>query len=211
MSFELSGYGQPLISEPGPYKYDDSADRAYVVSTQASNTLNADGQNLSDIEGANNPDIDVSQWVTGPDSSQITASDNGYSYLAGSPEVTRSMWYDMDGTILLVDWADGTASHNYQESFNLQTDGDDSNVSVDESDLTAQARYSSGGNVQIQGITTAGETALKGPLTFVSNNATGDYMDPAYRFTLNQSGKFVAFVTLITTYSGTTAQTRRRL
>src|SRR6185436_13786293 len=49
-----------------------------------------------------------------------------------------------------------------------------------------------------------GETAVKGPLTFVTNTASGDYMDDAYRFTLNQSGKFVVFVTLITAYNGTT-------
>ena len=30
LSFELSGYGRPLISDPGAYKYDTSADRAYV-------------------------------------------------------------------------------------------------------------------------------------------------------------------------------------
>ncbi len=205
LGFELSGYGRPLISEPGAYKYDTSANRAYVISTQASNTLNADGLNIADIEGAGNPDIDVSQWDPGSGATQITAADNGYNYIAGSPEVTRSMWYDMDGTILLVDWADGTASHNWQESFNLQTEGDSNNVTVDAANLTARTRYASGGNVQIQGITTTGETAVKGPLTFVTNTASGDYMDPAYRFTLNQNGKFVAFVTLITAYNGTTA------
>ena len=130
---------------------------------------------------------------------------DGYNYLSGSPELTRSMWYDMDGTILIVDWADGGATHNYQESFNLQTEGDNNNVTVDDTTLTAQTRYSTGGNVKIQAITTTGETAAKGPLTFVTNTASGDYMDPDYRVTFNQSGKFVVFVTLITAYNGTTA------
>ena len=114
------------------------------------------------------------------------------------------MWYDLNGTILIVDWADGSATHNYQESFNLQTLGDSNNVTVDAANLTARTRYASGGNVKIQGITTTGETAVKGPLTFVTNTASGDYKDDAYRFTLNQSGKLVVFVTLITAYDGTT-------
>ena len=42
---ELFGNGHPLISDPGPYKYDSSADRKYVVSTKAHNTVNIDGQN----------------------------------------------------------------------------------------------------------------------------------------------------------------------
>ncbi len=205
LNFELSGYGRPLISDPGAYKYDTSADRAYVISTQAHNTINADGLNTADIEGAGNPAIDVTQWKTGTDASQITASHDGYDYLSGSPVLTRSMWYDMDGTILIVDWADGGATHNYQESFNLQTDGDNNNVSVNDTTLTAQTRYSSGGNVKIQAITTKGETAVKGPLTFVTNTASGDYKDPDYRVTFDQSGKFVVFVTLITAYDGATA------
>src|SRR5207253_1553390 len=116
---------------------------------------------------------------------------------AGRPVVTRSMWYDLDGTILIVDWGEGTESHNYQQSFNLQTEGDTNNVTVDSANLTARTRYPSGGNVKIQGLSRPGQTAAKGALTFVTNTSTGDYKDDAYRFTVSQTGSFVCFVTLI--------------
>ncbi len=115
------------------------------------------------------------------------------------------MWYDNDGTILIVDWAEANTVHNYQDSFNLQTLGTNNNVSVDDTTFTAQTKYSSGGNVKIQALSRPGQTAAKGPLTFVTNQASGNFMDPAYRFTVNQSGTFVCFVTLITAYNGTTA------
>src|SRR5204863_10218901 len=109
------GYGRPLISDPGAYKYDDSANRAYVVSTQAHNTLNADGQNVAAIEGAGNPDIFISKWQTGSGFAQIPATHHGYDYTKGSPTITRSMWYDLGGTIVLVDWAQGSTRHNFQQ------------------------------------------------------------------------------------------------
>jgi hypothetical protein len=205
LNFELYGYGRPLISDPGAYTYDTSANRAYVVSTKAHNTLNADGLNVGDLEGAGNGSIEVSQWDAGANSTQITATHWGYEYLPGQPVLTRSMWYDNDGTILIVDWAEGNTSHNYQDSFNLQTLGVNGNVSVDDTTFTAQTKYSSGGNVKIQALSRPGQTAAKGPLTFVTNQASGNFMDPAYRFTVNQSGSFVCFVTLITAYNGTTA------
>ena len=52
-----------------------------MISTQAHNTINADGQNVADIEGAGNPAINVSQWKTAADSAQITATHTAYSYL----------------------------------------------------------------------------------------------------------------------------------
>src|SRR5205085_4174609 len=67
-----------------------------------------------------------------------------------------------------------------------------------------RTRYSSGGNVLIQPLDRPGQSASRGALTFVSNTASGDYKDDAYRFTVTQSGTFVCFVTLITAYNGTT-------
>ena len=207
LNFELYGYGRPLISDPGAYKYDSSADRAYVVSTKAHNTLNVDGANVGALEGnadGANGGIYVSQWDTDNSHAQITATHWGYNYLAGQPVLTRSMWYDLDGTMIIVDWAEANASHAFQQSFNLQTEGDTNNVTVDAANFTARTRYPTGGNVKIVGLSRPGQTAAKGALTFVSNTSSGDYKDDAYRFTISQSGTFVCFVTLITAYDGTT-------
>ncbi len=208
LNFELFGGGRPLISDPGAYKYDSSSNRAYVISTKAHNTLNADGANIGALEGnldGANGSILVSQYDEDANHAQITASHWGYAYLAGQPVLTRSMWYDLSGTIIIVDWAEGNASHAYQQSFNLQTEGDTNNVTVDAANFTARTRYASGGNVKIVGLSRPGQTAAKGSLTFVTNTASGDYKDDAYRFTISQSGSFVCFVTLITAYDGTTA------
>lgn len=205
LSFELSGFGRPLISDPGAYKYDKSADRAYVISTAAHNTINVDGLNTAAIEGSGNPDITVSQWKTGSNFAQITATHKGYKSVSGSPTLTRSLWYNLDDTIVIVDWAKATTKHTYQQSYNLQTEGDTKNVVFAESELSARTKYASGGNVKIQGVRTdPGQTASKNALTFVTNTVSGDYKDDAYRFTIQQSGKFVVMVTLITAYNSTT-------
>ena len=202
LGFELSGFGRPLISDPGPYKYDTSADRKYVVSTRAHNTINVDGANHAALEGSGNPDIVVSQWRTGADFAQVTAAHRGYRSLSGNPTVARSIWYDLAGTILVVDWGQSSVRHNFQQSFNLATEGSASNVAFDLPSLAARTKHPSGGNVRIQAVAgDDGETAAA-EATFVSNSASGDYKDDAYRFTLNQSGKFAVMVTLITAYNG---------
>lgn len=205
LNFELSGFGRPLISDPGAFRYDTSADREYVISTRAHNTLNADGLNHAAIDTAGGSDVLVSQFRNGADFAQVTATHKAYKDIAGSPVLTRSMWFDLDNTLVIVDWAEGSVRHDYQQSFNLQTEGDSTNVFVDPATLTARTRYVGGGNVQIQGIAhNDGETAAKGPLTFVTNTVGGDFKDDAFRFRLNQSGKYVVFVTLVTAYQGRT-------
>ncbi|HMO26738.1 MAG TPA: alginate lyase family protein, partial [Tepidisphaeraceae bacterium] len=106
LNFELWGGGRPLIKDPGPFKYDNSADRSYVISTRAHNTINIAGNNIGELEGANNPGLQVSQWAVSGSSAQITATHRGYQHLAGRPVVTRSMWYDLDGTIVIVDFVE---------------------------------------------------------------------------------------------------------
>lgn len=203
LNFELSGYGRPLISDPGAYKYDTSANRNYVISTQAHNTINVDGRNHAALEKFDEDDVLVSQFRTGANFSQITATHNAYEDLAGSPTLTRSVWFDRDDVMIVVDWAQASARHDYQVSFNLQTEGDVNNVTVDAANRTARTRYATGGNVRVTSIRgDDAETAVKGPLTFVTNSVGGDFKDDAYRFTLNQSGKHVVFATLINTYNG---------
>lgn len=204
-NFELWGGGRPLISDPGAYKYDSSADRAYVISTKAHNTLNIDSANHGAMENSPNPGVEVNDWVVNANSAQITATHHAYQYLSGRPVVTRSMWYDLDGTMVIVDWGDGNASHTYQQSFNLQTEGDIANVTGVQPDNSFRTKYAAGRNVKIQPLTRPGQTVARGGLTFVTNTASGDYKDDAYRFTVTQSGSFVCFVTLITAYDGLTA------
>lgn len=204
-NFELWGGGRPLISDPGAYKYDASSDRSYVVSTKAHNTLNIDSANIGELEGDDNPGISIDKWTVTGSSAHVTATHRGYQYLTGRPVVTRSLWYDLSGTMIIVDWGDGDATHSYQQSFNLQTQGDVANVTGVQGDGSFRTKYASGSNVKVMPVPRTGQTVARGGLTFVTNTASGDYKDDAYRFTVTQSGKFVCFVTLISVYDGLTA------
>jgi hypothetical protein len=195
LAFELSGNGKPLISNPGMVSEAASPDRTYAISTPAQNSISADGDNTADLEGDDNPGIVIDQYSAGTDSAQITASHDGYSYLSGSPELTRSIWYDYDGTMLVVDWAVGSASHDYTVAFNLP------GAAVMNSDDSIQSENGDG-DVKITPLLTSKKTfAAKN--SFVSNTASPDE-SPAIHYTESQSGNFVAFANLITTYTGST-------
>ncbi|HEV2295542.1 MAG TPA: alginate lyase family protein [Tepidisphaeraceae bacterium] len=207
LNFELYGGGRPLISDPGAYLYGSTADRAYVVSTKAHNTVSILGQGShAALEGANNPGFVIDQYTTSGSSMHITAHHHAYQHLAGRPVIGRSMWYDLDGTIVLVDWAESNTSYSFQQSYNLQTEGNSAYVSgVEPGANWFKTNYPSGRNVKIQPLSRPDQTVARGGLTFVTNDSTGNqgpYKDDAYRFTVTQTGTFVYFVTLITAYDG---------
>ncbi|MGB7158747.1 MAG: alginate lyase family protein [Tepidisphaeraceae bacterium] len=209
LNFELYGGGRPLISDPGAYIYGNSAERQYVVSTRAHNTISVAGANHAALEGATNPGFVVDQYTETGSSMHITAHHHGYQQLAGRPVVGRSMWYDLDGTILIVDWGEANQSQTYTQSFNLQTENDPNtshHPTGVQGDGSFKTRFQDGGNVRIAPVSRPGQTVVRGGLTFVTNDSSGgDYQDDAYRFTVTQSGTFVYFVTLITAYDGLTA------
>jgi hypothetical protein len=203
LAFELFSGGRPLVKDPGPYRYDTSADRAYVISTRAHNTVNIDGANQGSLEGANNPGLEVSQYSVTGSSMHVTATTRGYQYLPGRPVHTRSLWYDLDGTMLIVDWVESGKSHAVQQSFNLPAGADAATTGV-QGDGSFRTRFASGDNVQISPLSRPGQTVARGGLTFTTDTPSGDYKEDAYRFTVTQSGTFTVFATLINTYSGTT-------
>ncbi|HMB95350.1 MAG TPA: alginate lyase family protein, partial [Tepidisphaeraceae bacterium] len=201
LNFELFGYGKPLIADPGPYQYDNSTQRAWAISTPAHNTISIDGLNESDMEGENNPGFAVDQWDVENDHVQITAHHYGYNYLAGGAVVSRSIWYDYDGTMLIVDWMNSAAAHTATTSFLLPGTSNSRNLAQGWMEST----NSSGGNVKIQSLLQAGQTAsFRQTGIFTSSNPPPNQSDPATQFFVSQTGSFVAFATLITAYNGTT-------
>lgn len=204
LNFELWGAGRPLILDPGAFIYDpDDPDRQYVVSTRAHNTLNVDSANTAELEGKNNSGFTIHEYTVTGSSATVTASHRGYGYLAGSPIVTRTIWYDLDGTMLIVDRVESTTLHDYQISFNLAGDASAQTTGV-QGDNSFRTRYASGGNVKVAPIHVDGGTVARGGLTFVTNTASGDYKDDAYRFTVSKNdSKTAVFVTLVTAYNGT--------
>ncbi len=201
LSFELSGYGKPLIADPGAYRYDTSANRAWAISTPAHNTVSLDAANHGALEGATNPGFKVDSWDVQADHVQITAHHFGYSYLSGGPVVSRSIWYDYDGTMLVLDWAEGAENHDVKTSFLIPGTSTARNLPTG----TIRSTNASGGNVKIQALLQAGQTAsYKTTGIFTSNNPPPNQSDPATQFFVYQTGSFVVFATLITAYTGTT-------
>jgi hypothetical protein len=193
LDFELSGNGHTLISNPGMVSEAASVDRTYAISTPAQNSISADGLNTADIEGVDNPAITIDQWDPGANSVQVTVQDDGYSYLTGAPTTARSIWYDYGGTMLVVDWAIGTASHSYSVGFNLP------GTAMQNSDDSIQSTNGDG-DVKITPLLTSGKS-FSAVNSFVSNTASPDE-SPAIHYSETESGSFVAFANLITTYTG---------
>jgi hypothetical protein len=207
-NFELFGYGKPLISDPGLYTYDSSARRNWAVSTPAHNTLSIDGVSHAAVEGVGNPAIQSSGISNVAGGYQVTASHRAYQGLLGSPVVSRSVWFDGDGTMLVVDWGESVTPHLYTQSFLLP--GTNNNANLDEGWVKTN---NSGGNVKIQSLTkpltgkqAAGrqyQIAAGGPDVFTSNNPDATIAVDATRFYVNQaSSNFAGFASLITTYEG---------
>lgn len=203
LGFELWSGGRPLIKDPGPYKYDNSSDRNYVISTPAHNTVHVGGYNQGAIEDAGNPALAVSQWSVGPNSAQVTAATRGYQYLPGRPVHSRSIWYDLSGTFLIVDWVESATSYLAQQSFNLPADASANPTGV-QPDGSFRTRFASGGNVQVVPLTRPGQSVSRNALTFTTDTPSGDYKEDAYRYTVTQTGSFLVFATLINAYDGPT-------
>jgi hypothetical protein len=207
LNFELFGGGRPLIADPGTYIYGDGADRNYVISTRAHNTISVGTGSHAAVEGRTNPAFSVDDYDVTGSSMQITAHHHAYQSLPGRPLVSRSMWYDLDGTILIVDWGDSSVSQTFTQSFNIPTEGGN-NVGGVLGDGSFKTAFPTGGNVKVAPVSIPGQVVARGAKTFVTNTSSGNvapYKDEAYRFTVVQSGTFVYFVTLITAYDGTTA------
>lgn len=199
LNFELYGFGRVLIPDPGPYKYDDSPQRQWVISTPAHNTISVDGRSHGPLEEENNPGIIVDQWEVGEDHVQIAAHHYGYHHLPGGPVVGRGLWYDFEGTILLVDFAFSSAEHDYTVSFTLP--GTDNHV--DASAGVIQSRQPRG-NVRVQTLLADGQTAHVEE-RFISQFPPPNEIEPAQRFVIHQRAQNAVFITLITAYEGSDA------
>ena len=201
MSFELSGYGRPLIADPGVYQYDDSASRAWIVSAAAHNTIAVAGVNPGDLE--DDSDISVSGLTNVAGGTMISASYNGYSFLAGDPTLSRSIYYDGNNTMVIVDFAQSSSALSYETGFTLENQNSKANLT----DGTIYTQNASGGNVRVQSLLLPNQVATvqtKG--IFTSSNPPPDNVDPATRYQSNESKTtFAVFATVITAYNGSAA------
>ncbi|MDB5319268.1 MAG: Heparinase family protein [Phycisphaerales bacterium] len=200
LSFELADSTlHTLIADPGPYRYDDSADRRWVVSTPAHNTISIDGLNHAAIEGTHNPAIVVDRFESAPDHALITAHHYAYEYLKGSPVVGRTIWLDRSGDnrtplVLVADYGQASATHTFTTSFTLPgKEAKSLGNGIIEDKLTHFY------TLRLQSIPVTGQTSSLRP-TFISSRPPPSEKDPARRFAVSQTGHQAIFVTLISEY-----------
>lgn len=199
LNFELWSGGRPLIVDPGPYLYDNSADRNYVVSTKAHNTVNVDGQNVGWVDGEDTPAL-ASSHSFGGSSATVTGTHSGYAYLAGAPTLSRTIYYDYGDTMVIVDFDESSAKHTFSQSFNVPGTAE-ANVSGASGGTEFKTRYTSGDNVRVQTIN--GGTLTKGSKTFVTGPSSSGYKSDAYRYTVAKADTtYAVFVTLVNIYTG---------
>ena len=201
MGFELFGYGTPLIADPGPYIYDTSANRDYVVSAAAHNTISVPGVNPADLE--NNNDILTSGLQSVAGGTMISASYNGYNFLPGQPTLSRSLWFDGDNTVVIVDFMSAAAATNISTGFTLEGQ----NTSRDLAAGTIYTRNpSSGGNVRIQSLMTSKQSATVKTAGIFTSDLPSQLTNPATRYNVEQSkATFAVFATVITAYDDSAA------
>jgi hypothetical protein len=196
LNLELFGYGRTLVADPGPYRYDSSADRKWVISTPAHNTISIDGKSHAAIEKPRDRII-VDDWSAAGDSVLVTAHHRGYADLKGSPVVGRTVWFDRDDTFLVIDYGSASSTHTFTSSFTLPT-----------LDVTrfrgGRIRSTTGhGDVMLQPLLLEGQSVAT-ERRFTSSHAPPDERDPAERVTISQTGRSALIATLMVAYTGAT-------
>jgi hypothetical protein len=116
--------------------------------------------------------------------------------LAGRPVVTRSLWYDYDQTMLIVDWVEGVEAHDVRTSFLIPG----TLTSRDLANGRIRSTNVSGGNVQIQSLLQPGQASTFRTSGIFTSNSAGNN-PAATQFFTYANGSFVAFATLITAYN----------
>jgi hypothetical protein len=206
LNFELFGYGKPLISDPGLYNYANSVRRNWAVSTPAHNTISVDGVSHAALEGVTNPGFSATALTSVAGGHQITASHRGYQGLAGSPVVARSIWYDDDGTMIVVDWGESTsATTKFTQSFLVPVP-----LASTSRDLAAGwlKTNTGSGDVKIESLYQGGtgsnkRTTIPGTSTniFTSSDPDTHNADDATQFYFDRTGTFAGFVTMVNAYN----------
>jgi hypothetical protein len=200
LSFELSDATlHTLIADPGPFRYDDSAERRWAISTPAHNTISIDGLNHGAVEGPQNPAIVVDRFESDADHALITAHHYAYEYMKGSPVVGRTIWLDRSGDnrtplMIVADYGQAGATHTFTTSFTLP-----GAQAVAQGNGIVENPLTHFFTLRLQSLAVTGQSDSLKP-TFISSRPPPSETDPARRFAVSETGRQAVFVTLITEY-----------
>ncbi|HEX8340148.1 MAG TPA: alginate lyase family protein [Tepidisphaeraceae bacterium] len=200
LAFEFFGYGRPLISDPGLYQYESSAKRNWVVSTKAHSTIGVADLNHGDLES--NAGIVTTGFKSVASGTMITAGHQGYFFTPGAPTVSRSMWFDGDDTMVVVDFVEATRAANFEQGFLVQNQNTSRNLAAG----LVYTRNAAGGNVRIQSLLRPGQTNGVQTSNIFTSNRPSTNQEPASRYYVQQLGvTYAVFATLITAHDGSAA------
>ncbi len=210
LSFELYGYGKPLITNPGPYQYPSAtetnssiiAKRDWAISTPAHNTISIDGYSHADVESP--PGYLASGVVKANGGLQVTGRSYAYQDLkgttaagkkvSGKPVLARSIWFDESNVFVVVDWGKSvdSAKYNYTQSFTVP--GTTSSTSSGH-DGEIHTLNQNSANVMIKPV---GRLPSKAS-SFISTDSA-HLTDSAVRITTGAKTTSPTFATVIVTY-----------
>jgi hypothetical protein len=123
----------------------------------------------------------------------MAATHYAYQGAKGSPVLARNVWHDRADVFLVVDFASGSATHTYTQSFNLFT-----NNTTKFTGGTIHTASGSG-DVLLQPLLLDGQTTSSGSVT-LSNTPPPDGSVKGLRFAITQQGRTALFATLVVTY-----------
>jgi hypothetical protein len=210
LSFELYGYGKPLITNPGPYQYPKPgetnssilAKRNWVLSTPAQNTISVDGYSHADVEGP--PGYLASGVVEANGGLQVTGRSYAYQDLrgtdakgkkvSGKPVIARSIWFDQANVFVVVDWGKSVNGGKYDYTQSFTVPGTTSSTSSG-SDGEIHTLNPNSANVMIKPV---GRLPSK-QSTFISTDSA-HLTDSAVRITTGAKTTSPTFATVIVTY-----------
>jgi hypothetical protein len=196
LSYELFGYGKPLVADPGAYVYDNSASRRWVVSTPAHNTIGVKGLNHAALE---------SDWRTYVTTTPIRQVAGGYqiasSHLAfkdqpGQPIVGRSVWFDGSGTAIVVDFAEAGVATTFESGLNLPRSTEWIR------NTNALRSRDEKGNVRVDVLLRQGQRLrLNDQGIFATSEPPPNHVEKRVRASITQAGaRFVVFAYVLTTH-----------
>jgi hypothetical protein len=128
LSFTLSIGGRPVIIDPGTYLYHDGGRwRDYFRGTRAHNTIEVDGQDQAVSGGPfmwlSKPEASIAETVFDRDRDYVRAMHNGYHRLIDPVQHERSILFDKnEGIWLLDDRLVCAKSHRIRQTFHFHPD-----------------------------------------------------------------------------------------
>ncbi|GGK28997.1 hypothetical protein GCM10010965_22300 [Caldalkalibacillus thermarum] len=113
LALTVFGHGQPLLIDGGQYKYDyDSAERKYVVSTRAHNTVTVDGQNTETVR-LNIGKSGLTDYYAGEPFAFAAGAHCLYPGVVHRRMVLMLKPYET----IVLDWLKGYKEHHFEQHF----------------------------------------------------------------------------------------------